>query len=300
MSLFFGELLRRAHLNGREQVALAAPADVRHAPCRAGAASCRSACLRQPSPLSVPSSVGTSNLAAERERREVDRNLAEQVQPVAPEELVLLHVDDDKEVAGRAAGAAGFALALQAELLTGRDAGRDLDGDLPLARDAARAAARVARLGDCPAGAAALRARARDREEALLEAHLSLAAALRHRWSATMPGAAPEPLHVSQFSWRGIWIVVSVPRADFLEGDLEVVPKVGAALRAAAAAAAAEQIAEAEDVAETAEDVLESREDVVGSKPPPAPPSSRRRGRSDRTGSACRCRRASRRPRRLP
>ena len=73
-----------------------------------------------------------------------------------------------------------------------------------------------------------------------------------------MPGAAPEPLHVSQVSCRGIWIVVSAPRGRLLERDLEVVAQIGAALRAAAPAAAAEQIAEAEHVAEdVAEDVAE-------------------------------------------
>jgi hypothetical protein len=28
------------------------------------------------------------------------------------------------------------------------------------------------------------------------------------------PGAAPLPWQLSQFSWRGIWIAVSAPRAD--------------------------------------------------------------------------------------
>ena len=111
------------------------------------------------------------------------------------------------------------------------------------------------------AGAAALRARARDGEEALLVADLSLALALRAGASATMPAAAPEPLQVSQVSWRGIWIVVSAPRRRFLERDLEVVAQIGAALRAAAPAAAAEEIAEAEDVAEDVGEVVEVRED---------------------------------------
>ena len=47
----------------------------------------------------------------------------------------------------------------------------------------------------------------------------------------------------------------------FLERDLEVVAQVRAALRTAAPAAAAEDIAEAEDVAETREDVGEVGED---------------------------------------
>ena len=97
-----------------------------------------------------------------------------------------------------------------------------------------------------------------------------------------MPGAAPMPLQVSHVSCRGIWIVVSTPLADFVERDLEVVAQVGAALRTAAAAAAAEDIAEAEDVAEAAEDVLEAGEDgrieSAGRRA-----AERRRGRSGRT-----------------
>src|SRR5215510_1134964 len=46
----------------------------------------------------------------------------------------------------------------------------------------------------------------------------------------------------------------------FLEGDLEIIPKIGATLRTAAPASAAEDVAEPEDVAETAEDILEAGE----------------------------------------
>ena len=70
------------------------------------------------------------------------------------------------------------------------------------------------------------------------------------------------PVHVSQFSCRGIWIDGLGALRRFLEGDLEVVAQIGAALRTAAARAAAEQIAEAEDVAEAAEDVFEAGEDA--------------------------------------
>ena len=47
----------------------------------------------------------------------------------------------------------------------------------------------------------------------------------------------------------------------FPERDFEVVAQIGAALRTAAAARAAKQVAEAEDVAEAAEDVFEAGED---------------------------------------
>ena len=46
-----------------------------------------------------------------------------------------------------------------------------------------------------------------------------------------------------------------------LERDLEVVAEVAAALRTAAAASAAEQIAEPEDVAQAAKQILETLED---------------------------------------
>src|SRR6185369_11952180 len=108
------------------------------------------------------------NLAAERHRREVHGNLAEEVHAVAAEERVLTHVHDDVEVAGRSAGGAGFAFADEPQLLAGGDARGNLDRNLTVARDASRAAALGARLRDDLAGAAALRAGPGDGEKALL------------------------------------------------------------------------------------------------------------------------------------
>ena len=70
-------------------------------------------------------SVGTLTRAAERERREADRHLAVEIVAFAVEERVLLHVDDDVEIAGRAAGAAVLALAVEPQPLAGRDARRE-------------------------------------------------------------------------------------------------------------------------------------------------------------------------------
>ena len=81
---------------------------------------------------------GNDDLAAERQGREVHRNLAVQVVAVALEELVVLHLDDDVQVARRAAGRSALALAGEPEPLTGRDACRDLHRELPLLVDAAR------------------------------------------------------------------------------------------------------------------------------------------------------------------
>ena len=117
-----------------------------------------------------------------------------------------------------------------------------------------------ARLGDDPAGAAALAAGARDGEEALLVSQLPGAAALRARRrrgagcgaraAAGLTGLLTRDLDGRFGALRGL-----------LERNLHVVAQVGAALRPAAPAAAAEHVAEAEDVAEAAEDVLEVRED---------------------------------------
>ena len=103
------------------------------------------------------------NLAAKGQRREVDRDLAEKVQAFPPEELVLLHVNDDVEMAGGAAGRSRLALALQPELLAGRDARGNLDRQLALAGHRSGAVACVAGLGDHSSRAAALRARLRER-----------------------------------------------------------------------------------------------------------------------------------------
>ena len=130
------------------------------------------------------------------------------------EERVLLDVDDDVEVARRTAGGAVLAFAVEAQPLAGGDAGGNLDRELALAADAARAAAGLARLGDRLAGAAAIRARPRDGQESLLVPQLAGALALAAGLRRCVPAAAPDPLHVSQVSSRGIWIVVSVPVAD--------------------------------------------------------------------------------------
>ena len=91
-----------------------------------------------------------------------------------------------------------------------------------------------ARLGDDAPGAAALAAGLRDGEEALLVADLAAAAALRADGRRAARARRPMPRHVSHGSWRGIWMVVSMPVRRLLERDLEVVAQVGAALRAAA------------------------------------------------------------------
>ncbi len=88
------------------------------------------------------------NFAAERQRGEVDRDLAEEIQAIAAEELVLLHVDDDVEMPRRAAGrSARFAFTLQPQLLARSDARRNLHRDLAFLRDTSGAETGVTRLG---------------------------------------------------------------------------------------------------------------------------------------------------------
>src|SRR6185295_16729597 len=146
--------------------------------------------------------------------------------------------DDDVETPGRAAAGAGFAFILEPQLLPGGDPRGDLDGDLAIARDPAGAAAGLARLRDDLAGAAALRAGARHREEALLKADLALAFALRtgaRRRSRRRAGAVARP---AIFLARNLDRRLGAARR-LLEADLEVVAQVGSALRAAAAPPAA-------------------------------------------------------------
>ena len=129
--------------------------------------------------VSVPSDEGHLDLAAERQRREVQRDFAVQIVAVALEERVLLHVNDDVEIAGGAALRAAFAFAVEAHALPGGNAGGNLHRQLALLLDEPGAAAGHARLGDDLARAPALPAGAGDREEPLLIAQLPGAAALR-------------------------------------------------------------------------------------------------------------------------
>ena len=113
--------------------------------------------------------------------------------------------------------------------------------------------ARGARFRDDAARALAAAARARDGEKSLLESLLSPALALRARRRA-LPGAAPEPWHVSHVSRRGNIDGRLDAFGGFLERDLEVVAQVASAL-GTASPAAAEEVSE-----DAAEDVFEAGE----------------------------------------
>src|SRR5438445_5845417 len=183
----------------------------------------------------------------------MNRNLAEQVEAFAPEEVVLPHVHDDIEMSGGAAGTAGLALALQPQLLARRDSGGNLHRDLALVSDPPGSPAAQTRIRDGPARAATLWTRAGDDQEAPLCPDLAGAVAPRaHGWRAAVgragTGAGLAALLAGDLDCR----LHALRR--FPERDFEVVAQIGAALRAAAPAAA-EQIAEAEHVAEDVSEI---------------------------------------------
>jgi hypothetical protein len=178
-----------------------------------------------------------------------------QVVAVTLEELVLAHVDDDVEIAGRAAKRSRFAFAGESEALTSGDARGNLHRELAMLLLGAGALAVRARLGDDLAGAAALAAGARDREEPLLVTQLAGAPALRAGRRGSAGSGAVAFAGLAGFVTRDLDMRLDA-LGRLLEFDFEVVTQIGAALRAGAAAAAAES----EDVAEAAEDVFEARE----------------------------------------
>ena len=183
-----------------------------------------------------------------------------QVVAITLEELVILHLNDDVQVALLAAGASVLPLAGEAKPLAGCDAGGNLDRELPLLVDAPGTATGGARLGDDLSRSAALAARARHGEEALLVSQLAASMTRRARRRSGPLRRAGALARFAQLGAGNLDRRFGAARR-LLEGDLEVVPEVGPALRAAAPARAAEQVAESEDVSEAAEHVAEVGED---------------------------------------
>src|SRR5690606_19475432 len=108
---------------------------------------------------------------------EADRHLAVQVVAVAGEDRVGRQFDLHVQVPGRSTRRPRLALAREANLVAFVDTGRHLDLESAGLADPTLAVAVGARIADDLATAAALRARLLDGEEALLHAHLPLAAA---------------------------------------------------------------------------------------------------------------------------
>src|SRR5262249_7125960 len=116
MALFLRELFRRLHLHGGEEVAAAMPRDIRH-PLAANSKRRARLCPFVNLDGFHAMECGHLDSPAERQRGEVHWNLTEQVEALAAEEFVFLHVHDDVKMSGRSSGAARFSLALQPELL---------------------------------------------------------------------------------------------------------------------------------------------------------------------------------------
>src|SRR5262245_25821888 len=95
---------------------------------------------------------------------------------LADEDLVLAHVDDDVEISGRATEETAFALIRQTEPVPFLDAGGNPDLEHTLPCLTSLAFALLATMAIDRALAPARGTRARDRQEALREAHLALSA----------------------------------------------------------------------------------------------------------------------------
>src|SRR5205085_1886499 len=92
MALLLGELLWYLHLHGREEIAAAVAVDIRQSLAAESKRGAGLRAFRHFHPL-VPVEGRNGNVASEGKRGEIHRNLAEQVDAVAPEELVLADVN---------------------------------------------------------------------------------------------------------------------------------------------------------------------------------------------------------------
>ena len=172
---------------------------------------------------------------------------------------MFLDVQDDKQIACRAAVDARFALAGNPEPRTGFDARRDLYLERFFLFDAARAAAFLTGIANDLAFSAAVRAGAHYAEKALLVARLAAAAA-GDAVSGGVPFSAPLPSHSLAFFEPRNAKLFFFTGSGLFERDLEIVAKIGAALDGCPPAAAlAEHIAEPEEI-ENVLDIRESRD----------------------------------------
>src|SRR5215469_16415847 len=198
------------------------------------------------------------DLGAEGSLRETDRHLDNHVVVLAHEERMLLDVDDDVEVAGRAAAEAGLTLIAELEARAVIHPRRNLDRERLGFADASLALALRARVGDRLALAAALRTRGRYREKTLLRADLAGAAtvgALARAGRAVLGARAVAPVAGRQALKLDRFFGAA---RRFLEFDFEIVTEVVAAARArSSAAAACEEIAE-----DVGEDFLEALAEI--------------------------------------
>ena len=129
--MFLAELLWCHRLHRKEQVAAAAARHVRHSLAAKAEDRPRLRAFRHLERF-VSVERRHVDVAAERESREVQRNLARQVVALAPEERVRRNFDEDVKVARGPILRSAFALAADAQPLAIGDACGNLDRDRPL------------------------------------------------------------------------------------------------------------------------------------------------------------------------
>src|SRR4249919_3940783 len=179
---------------------------------------------------------------AQRGLRDADRHVAVQVVAVAFEDLVRTHADLDIEIARRRTCRAGFALARQADAVTGVDARGNLDLEGLGTLDTALSVAVATGTGDGLAATTAMRAGLLHREDAALETHLSAAMAgfavlqLAIGRTAALAGSA--------FVERGDLDFPVDPADRLLQRQLHHVADIGTAARPTGTRATAEDVAE--------------------------------------------------------
>src|SRR5216684_552247 len=152
-----------------------------------------------------------ADLGAKGRLRIRDRDHAVQIVPFALKERMLLHMQNNIEVARGTAMKTAFAESREADASAIFDSGRNFRVNRSLAQNPAFAFALGTWIGDYTACTLASGTSAGNTEEALLVR--TCPRPLQERQvTGALPGAAPEPRHSSQLSWRRTVTLVSVPK----------------------------------------------------------------------------------------
>jgi hypothetical protein len=165
------------------------------------------------------------------------------------ENIVVLDAEHDVQVAVGRAFAAGITFTGNAHLVSVIDAGGNLQFDGPFLHHTAFAPAGFAGILDDLPCSAALGTRARDAEEALLEAHLAVAVARRAgRRAAALLSPTAGTLDARLVT--GILDLLRRTEGGVFEFEFEIVAKIRSALDSTSSATATEHISETENIAE--------------------------------------------------
>src|SRR5690606_10886064 len=249
--LFGSDLGRDFDLDLDDEVAASVAVDARQTVTLDAQAVARLRALRHLEHDRLLREVRQFDRVAEHGLLEADRLARVQVVAVAHEHRVGEDVDDDDQIARRAAMLTGLALpgdALDVALL---DAGRDADRQGLLLRDRAAPAVTAARVFDALAAPAARRAHGAHREEALAAHHRAVPAAGRAALRLRAGLGAAAVARLAAFLPRDLQRLLHAGR-DLFEGELQV----DAQARALASTTAAEELVE-EPAAGVAEQVAE-------------------------------------------